>query len=436
MAERIPRYRTETYQDGCRVTYDRVPVYRTERYVSGCRTRTERRAEYMTIRGRRTSRSAEGPQHSLRSTPRSVKLMRQRHSTSRLRGDWGRTALGLAAVLIVSCSALSPAPLITPTGPSPTRQPTATAQTVPEGEATDALEFPPIRVWQPCPDTPPSQLHSGEHAYVAFAPATASNLRSEPDVERGTVTSQIQPGERVRVVDGPVCHDGLIWWMVVREGDVLTGWTAEGDATGYWLLPLAGRTLVVEQFGMASTPQAHIRFQDDFSDQTSRWPWFTDENVTAEYSEGGFRIFLAAPRYFVPMIQAGTFEDVRIEVDAHLRTGPDGSRFGLVCRRDSEGGSGYEFQIDNLGEVMIYVVTGNQANLLSGPQSTNALLEGAANRLIADCVGDDLAFYVNRQLVASTRDRTHVSGGVGFFAASPDEGGTDVWFDNFLVTEP
>jgi hypothetical protein len=38
VAERIPRYRTEAYQDGWRVTYERVPVYRTERYVNGRRT--------------------------------------------------------------------------------------------------------------------------------------------------------------------------------------------------------------------------------------------------------------------------------------------------------------------------------------------------------------------------------------------------------------
>jgi Bacterial SH3 domain len=365
--------------------------------------------------------------------------MRQGHSTSRLRGDWGRTALGLAAVLIVSCSALSSTPLGAPTGPpslSPTRQPTPTARTMPEGEATEALEFPPIRVWQPCPDTPPSQLHSGEHAYVAFAPAVASNLRSDPDVEQGTVTSQIQPGERVRVVEGPVCQDGMIWWKVVNEGNAQTGWAAEGDARGYWLLPLAGRRIVTEEATPTGTTPSNVLFQDDFSDESGPWAWFSNAQVTAEYFEGGFRILFNAPRHFVPMLAPGQFEDVRVEVDAQVRSGPAASEFGLVCRRNFSGTAGYEFRINNRGEVVIYVGRGDQVDFLSRPQSTSAMREGVTNRLMADCVGEDLAFYVNGQLAASARDSTHSSGGVGFFAASPDEGGTDVWFDNFLVTEP
>jgi hypothetical protein len=39
----------------------------------------------------------------------------------------------------------------------------------------------------------------------------------------------------VRVEDGPRCADGYAWWFV-RNLDGLEGWTAEGDAAGYWLV--------------------------------------------------------------------------------------------------------------------------------------------------------------------------------------------------------
>jgi hypothetical protein len=42
----------------------------------------------------------------------------------------------------------------------------------------------------------------------------------------------------MKVIEGPVCADGLIFWKVennsIPDG---TGWTAEGDGAEYWLEP-------------------------------------------------------------------------------------------------------------------------------------------------------------------------------------------------------
>jgi hypothetical protein len=37
------------------------------------------------------------------------------------------------------------------------------------------------------------------------------------------------------IVDGPRCADGLSWWYVRSLAEV-EGWTASGDANGYWII--------------------------------------------------------------------------------------------------------------------------------------------------------------------------------------------------------
>jgi hypothetical protein len=52
------------------------------------------------------------------------------------------------------------------------------------------------------------------------------------------VIAQIYPGTIVRITEGPICSDGLVFWRV--ENATIpggAGWTAEGDRTEYWLDP-------------------------------------------------------------------------------------------------------------------------------------------------------------------------------------------------------
>jgi hypothetical protein len=40
----------------------------------------------------------------------------------------------------------------------------------------------------------------------------------------------------IDILDGPVCtQDGIAWWQVEWRGK--TGWTAEGQANTYWVVP-------------------------------------------------------------------------------------------------------------------------------------------------------------------------------------------------------
>lgn len=67
-------------------------------------------------------------------------------------------------------------------------------------------------------------------------------LRSFPDVDDniGARIGVVQPGRVIdRVITGPVCNQGFVWWLVEFDGQ--TGWTAESNvATGDYFLEARG----------------------------------------------------------------------------------------------------------------------------------------------------------------------------------------------------
>ena len=84
-----------------------------------------------------------------------------------------------------------------------------------------------------------SRLAVGKYAYVNLTPPLPNRVREGAGKAYGVV-ARIQPGQVVKVVDGPVCADGWVWWKVKAENGEVIGWTAEGDAHDYWLVPCPG----------------------------------------------------------------------------------------------------------------------------------------------------------------------------------------------------
>ena len=64
---------------------------------------------------------------------------------------------------------------------------------------------------------------------------SANNLRADPNAGAASL-GQIDPGAAFTVLDGPLCAGGMYWYQVDYNGTV--GWTAEGDASSYWIEPL------------------------------------------------------------------------------------------------------------------------------------------------------------------------------------------------------
>jgi len=63
-----------------------------------------------------------------------------------------------------------------------------------------------------------------------------NRVRSTPHVANDNIIGEISNGQNAKIVDGPVCLDGLIFWKI-QGSSVPTGigWSAEGDGTTHWL---------------------------------------------------------------------------------------------------------------------------------------------------------------------------------------------------------
>jgi hypothetical protein len=83
-----------------------------------------------------------------------------------------------------------------------------------------------------CAGTLAPRLTVGNQARIT--PGAPNKIRSAPTLA-GTQIGSI-PGESIfSVVGGPQCADGFLWWQVIYQG--VTGWTANGDGTEYWVEP-------------------------------------------------------------------------------------------------------------------------------------------------------------------------------------------------------
>jgi hypothetical protein len=91
-----------------------------------------------------------------------------------------------------------------------------------------------------CVNALPERLHVNGFAYLDPDPPIPNNLRREAG-KGNDLVGEIQPGETMKILEGPQCADGWVWWKVRTFGSELTGWTAEGSLEEYWLVPCPSR---------------------------------------------------------------------------------------------------------------------------------------------------------------------------------------------------
>lgn len=118
-------------------------------------------------------------------------------------------------------------PSVTPT---PTSTPTQTL--TPSVTPTETVTPTPTPLI--CPGALPARLQPGMEARV-IPGGNRNRVRTDPTLN-GVELGRIDPGERFFIMDGPVCADGFTWYLVDYFN--LVGWTAESDATDYWLEPI------------------------------------------------------------------------------------------------------------------------------------------------------------------------------------------------------
>ncbi|MCL4876168.1 MAG: SH3 domain-containing protein [Anaerolineae bacterium] len=88
-----------------------------------------------------------------------------------------------------------------------------------------------------CGNGQPWQFSVGMQGHInPYPPSdTPNNLRATPG---GDIVAQVYPGEIFTIVAGPECtpSTGTSWWYVATD-DGREGWTAQGNAEEYWIIP-------------------------------------------------------------------------------------------------------------------------------------------------------------------------------------------------------
>lgn len=184
-----------------------------------------------------------------------------------------------------------------------------------------------------------------------------------------------------------------------------------------------------------------VYFQDDFSNEATGWPSVRNDEGITDYENGVYRIFVNVSNddYFATHRLPSSPSDVRVEVDATKVDGPDNNDFGILCRYQDNNNL-YQFVLSSDGYVgIVKLVDGSMQSIAAETllEDSAVNIGNAKNHIRADCIGNTLTLYVNGQQVSTVQDTTFVdSGAVGVFAGTYDNPGTDIHFDNFIVTAP
>jgi hypothetical protein len=187
---------------------------------------------------------------------------------------------------------LEPSSMIKKDTPVPTKLPTKLPTKVPilpveNIQVTEAptleLESTPINDpdfdWSKCHAKYSTRLHSGDAVVITQASSPIGyHLLSEPYKDKEQVGS-FSPGEQARILGGPSCSNGWIWWYIQMDEDKSTGWFPEGTQDGYWISPLESGTT---RYATISNEvyKVSLRKTPGFQGKTK------SEDVIAEVSQG------------------------------------------------------------------------------------------------------------------------------------------------------
>jgi len=204
---------------------------------------------------------------------------------------------------------------------------------------------------------------------------------------------------------------------------------------------LAVFALLVLASGCARGGDSEALLRDDFGNPRSGWGVDQREQFERGYGEGEYFIELHAPNWFAWAYPGERFDDVSVETDAHLSSGPPDGHFGVICRH-VDPGNFYYFAVSADGYYAIFRrMDGGNLDVLTTDgrgmaPSPSIRTDGQLNHVQATCQGSELSLYVNGELLETVTDDAHRRGDVGVGAGSGPVGDVLIRFDDFLVTTP
>ncbi|MBZ0295309.1 MAG: SH3 domain-containing protein, partial [Anaerolineae bacterium] len=136
---------------------------------------------------------------------------------------------------------------------------------------------------------------------VAMSMADTSvgiRIRYQPDLEARQIGG-VPAGERVILLNGPVCNDGYEWWLINYFGNI--GWVASSDANGTWFDTLdEQRPALLSPFS-TSISATYQQFE------RGEMIWFHPfDQVIIKYDDGTWNVFI------------DTYQSGQVEIDSNL----------------------------------------------------------------------------------------------------------------------
>jgi hypothetical protein len=168
------------------------------------------------------------------------------------------------------------------------------------------------------------------------------------------------------------------------------------------------------------------------------------DSVSASADPTGYRVVLKTG----PGIEFGvgpdatdyagskTPDDARVELDAEKLSGSDKTFLGFECRVQLDRGraiGGYRLVVTGAGGYAIERFGASPQTLTSGAGAPTVT---GKNHVMAECVGNKLALFVNGKQVASVQDGAISTGLIGIYARTLEAAPSETLFTNFVVTSP
>lgn len=211
---------------------------------------------------------------------------------------------------------------------------------------------------------------------------------------------------------------------------------------GFLILFVWSLSVLACSFLSSPTPETSagpkVLFQDDFSSKGNDWLQLRDSDGITDFDQGGYRIMVDKTEWIFWSNPGINLDNLKIDVDATKIGGPEENEFGVICRYVDENNF-YFFTITSDGYYSMNKVVNGEYEFIGMTDfdTTDAVQSGnSLNHLTVECNGSNLKFWVNSTLLADVQDTAYTTGDVGLIAGTASTTGTDILFDNFVVTEP
>lgn len=188
-----------------------------------------------------------------------------------------------------------------------------------------------------------------------------------------------------------------------------------------------------------AAPTGTILLFDDFSSNANHWSTSSGQSGAISFIYQGLDMKVNQPNAMIWSVVGRKYQDVQIDVDNVLFSGPNNDAFGVICRyQDSK--HFYGFLLSHDGYFGIFKMQNGLLSLAdtdSGMKYSATLRQGGTvNHIQAVCQGDILKLSVNGNLLAMMSDNSFNEGQVGLIAGTYATAGAEQFFDNFQVTQP